>query len=93
MRCKGCGIQLSANNMDNCPNCGTPEDRGIKDQLPKGLVGLTMNSTALTLGMFGFMVLVSVLIFVAFNSVLFASLAFLGMLGFVAAVLFVWTSG
>lgn len=22
MRCKRCGIQLTANNLDNCPNCG-----------------------------------------------------------------------
>ena len=77
--------------MDNCPNCGTPEDRGIKDELPKGLIGLTMNATAITSSVFIFIVVISVLVYFASKSVLIAALSFLGMLCLVAATLFFWT--
>ena len=85
MRCKNCGIQLSANNIDNCPNCGTAEDQGKKEELPKGLVGVFFNLTGLFWYGVGFAALMGFLIYMATKSMAIAATAFLVLLGFVAA--------
>lgn len=82
MRCKGCGIQLTANNMDNCPNCGTPEDQGRGDRLPRGLFGVFFSLTNLVVACLIFASVLGILFYLATGSSTIGIVVFLVILGF-----------
>lgn len=92
MRCKRCGIQLTANNLDNCPNCGTPEDRGLSEST-HGIFRSLLN--VWSLASFGFLILVvlSILVYVLTKSVLFAVCIFVAALVVGTQFIFMFSGG
>lgn len=85
MRCKKCGIQLSANNIDNCPNCGTAADQGKTENLPRGIMRSFFNLTGLAWTGLGFAALLGFLVYMATQSFTIAATVFLVLLAVIAA--------
>ncbi len=90
MRCKGCGIQLTANNMDNCPNCGPPGEQE-SNYAAKGILSSLLN--VWSVASFGVLILVilSILIYVVTKSVIVAVGAFVVLIA-VGSQFFFWFS-